>query len=280
MNRERGNKRTLLFSTAICVVISLYTFQTSGETLDSAEVTDLYSQAKEMFRKANELSATNPKAAENLYMKSAMRFERIVHEGGIQNGKLYYNIGNVYFRMKDMGRAILNYRRAEQFIPNDSNLQQNLKYARERRVDKVEVRQKTRILKTLFFFHYDLSTQTRVVIFTFSFMLLWVALSIRLLIKKPFTRWFIAAPLFFSILFASSLFVDVSYLQNVKPGVIITNQVIARKGNSETYESSFKEPLHSGTEFILLEERGDWCHIELPDSRRCFVPKASVELVR
>ncbi len=280
MNREKGKKRSMLFSIAICVVISLFTLQAFGAALDSAEVTDLYSQAKEMFRKANELSPTNPKGAENLYMKSAMRFERIVQEGGIQNGKLYYNIGNVYFRMRDMGRAILNYRRAEQYIPNDSNLQQNLKYARERRVDKVEVRQKTRILKTLFFFHYDLSTQTRVAIFTISFMLMWVVLSIRLLIKKPFTRWFIVAPLFFSILFASSLFVDVSYFQKVKPGVIITNQVIARKGNSETYEPSFKDPLHSGTEFILLEERGDWFHIELPDSRRCFVPKVSVELVR
>lgn len=252
----------------------------SGKTLDSTEVNDLYSQAKEMFRKANEMSVSNPAAAKELYMKCVLRFERIVNEGGIQNGKLYYNIGNVYFRMKDIGRAILNYRRAEQFIPNDPNLQQNLTYARENRVDKIEVTQKTRILKTLFFFHYDLSTQTRVMIFTLSFMLLWVFLSIRLLLRKSIFNGFVMGSVLFFLLFAGSLLADILYLENIRPGVIIADQIIARKGNSDTYEPSFKEPLHSGIEFTLIEERGEWCHIELSDGRRCFVPISSVGLVR
>ena len=84
-----------------------------------------------------------------------------MREGGIENGKLYYNLGNVYFRMNDIGRAILNYRRAESYIPNDPNLHQNLSYARSRRLDEIEERQKTKVLRTLFFWHYDLSGWTR-----------------------------------------------------------------------------------------------------------------------
>lgn len=280
MNRKNKYFKHSLILIVICMEFLMLRAPVFGRTLDSTEVNNLYSQAEEMFRKANELSESDPAAAEDLYMKSVLRFERIVRDGGIQNGKLYYNIGNVYFRMKDLGQAILNYRRAEQFIPNDPNLQQNLKYAREKRVDQIEVTQKTRILKTLFFFHYDLSTQTRVIIFTLSFMLFWIFLSIRLLIRKSLLNGFIVGAFLFSLLFATSLFVDILHLERDRPGVIFADKVIARKGNSDTYAPSFKEPLHSGTEFTLIEERGDWVHIELPDGRRCFVPVESVGLVR
>jgi hypothetical protein len=69
-------------------------------------------------------------------------------------------------------------------------------------------------------------------------------------------------------------------LKNRRPGVIVAEEVVARKGDSETYEPSFQEPLHAGTEWTLVERRGDWFHVELPDSRRCWLPADSVELVR
>jgi len=47
--------------------------------------------------------------------------------------------------------VILNYRRAEHYIPNAPHLQQNLWFARSRRVDKVEEIQKKKVLKTIFF---------------------------------------------------------------------------------------------------------------------------------
>ena len=114
--------------------------------LGETEIADLFSQGKELFRQANEAAANDPAEARELYHKAALRFERITREGGIQNGKLHYNIGNAYFRMNDFGRAILSYRRAEQYIPNDPNLQQNLDYARKRRTDRIEEQQKTKVL--------------------------------------------------------------------------------------------------------------------------------------
>ena len=251
-----------------------------GATLDSAQIEALYSQAKELFLQANELAAIAPDEARDLYGKAAMRFERIVREGGIQNGKLYYNTGNAYFRMKDIGRAIVNYRRAEQYIPGDPNLKQNLKTAREKRLDEIEEKQKTQVLKTLFFWHYDLSTKTRVVIFTISFMLLWIFAAIRILANMSFVGWSIAVAVMLSVLLAGSLVVEETCLRKTRPGVIISSEVVARKGNSETYEPSFKEPLHSGAEFSLIEDRGSWYHVELVDSRTCWMPSKDVAMVR
>ena len=179
-----------------------------------------------------------------------------------------------------MGRAILNYRRAMEYMPDDPNLRQNLTYAREKRLDKIQERQKTRIFKTLFFFHYDLSTKTRIIIFSSAFILLWLFAAIRLFIHKGFITWGIVLSIIFSGLFAGSLTVQAVNIHSNHHGVVIDDQIIARKGNSETYAISFKKPLHAGTEFRLVEKRKKWYQIELPDSRRCWVPAKGVELIR
>jgi len=251
-----------------------------AELLDEAQVVDLYAQAKDLFRQANELAAVSPAQAEDLYGKAAMRYERIIRDGGVRNGKLYYNLGNVYFRLKDLGRAILNYRRAEQYIPNDPNLKQNLDYAREKRLDDIEEKQETKVLKTLFFWHYDLSTQSRVIFFSVCLMLLWTAAAIRIFTQASYLRWGITVSFILSLLLGSSLLAEELSLRNSRPGVVINSEVIARKGNSETYEPSFKDPLHSGTEFTLIEDRGSWYQIELADARTCWVPSNDVALVR
>jgi tetratricopeptide (TPR) repeat protein len=251
-----------------------------AESLDEAQVADLYAQAKDFFRQANELAAASPAQAEDLYGKAAMRYERIIREGGVQNGKLYYNLGNVYFRLKDLGRAILNYRRAEQYIPNDPNLKQNLDYAREKRLDDIEEKQETKVLKTLFFWHYDLSTKSRVAIFSGCFVLLWSVAAIRIFTQASYLKWCFSVSFILSLLLAGSLLAEELSLRNTRPGVVISQEVVARKGNSETYEPSFKDPLHSGTEFTLIENRGTWYQIELADARTCWVPSEDVALVR
>ena len=248
--------------------------------LAEPEITALYNQGTRMFQEADAIAETDPEKAQTLYRNAVMRFQRIANEGNIHNGKLCYNIGNIYFRLKDIGRAILNYRRAQLYTLNDENLQNNLDAARANRVDHIEEKQKTRILKTLVFWHYDFSTRTRVFIFASVFMLLWIFATIRLFYRKPFTLWVISSAAVLSLMFASSLLTEHILLQKNRPGVIITPQVTARKGNSNTYEPSFKEPLHAGTEFTLIGTRGEWYHIELPDSRRCWVPGAALELIR
>ena len=52
-----------------------------------------------------------------------------------------------------------------------------------------------------------------------------------------------------------------------------------RKGDGEGFAKSFVEPLHAGTEFELVEQRGRWYHVELADGRRCWVPIDSAGIV-
>lgn len=247
--------------------------------LSEGEIYSLFQEGNQFFRQANEMSAQNSTQAQELYRSSLLRYERIVREGGVRNGQLFYNIGNAYFRLDDVGRAILNYRRALELTPNDTNLQQNLAYARMRRADKIEVEAQQRVMETLFFFHYDIPKDVRALLFGVSFVVIWIAAGVLLVFSRPFLKWVIGISAGIALLFLVSLIIDAKAEGGAVPGVIVSSEVIARKGDSETYERSFQKPLHAGTEFNVVEARVNWLHAELADGRRCWLPAQAVELL-
>jgi hypothetical protein len=277
-------KKRLALASIVVLLIAAPMLRAQPSLPPTASLTDeqaqtLFDEANGLFRRGNELSRTDPVAARNAYRGAVIRFERIVADGGIHNGKLYYNIGNAYFRLDDLGRTILNYRRAGQFLSGDENLTQNLRYARSRRADQIEQKQETQVLEALLFWHYDLSAGTRTVIFAVFFLAFWALASLRLFFSGRIPGALLAACAALALLFLGSLAWEMT-AGNRGGGVILAEQVTARKGDGDTYEPSFNEPLHAGTEFELLEDRGDWYQVELADGQRCWIPAASAGLVR
>jgi tetratricopeptide (TPR) repeat protein len=252
-----------------------------GQTaeLSNTEKHVLLSQGSDFFQQATETSRADPTAARELYQKAVLRFERLVAEGGINNGKLFYNIGNIHFQLKDIGRAVLNYRRAELYLPNDANLKKNLTFAQSMRQDRFEIKQQKKILKTLFFFHYDLSAQTRTIIFAIFYVCFWVFAGLKIFSRRPFTSWGLGITLLIAVVFGGSLLSGRYFSSDNLQGVLLDAEVTARQGDSHSYQPSFKDPLHAGTEFHLLDERDAWWQIELADGRTCWIPAQSGELV-
>lgn len=262
------------------VVLFPLAVRAEGPSLTREQMYDLFSQGKEFFRQANSLAGTNPREAKALYQKTILRFEKIANEGGVRNGRLFYNLGNAYFRRGELGRAILYYKRAEKLIPTDSNLRQNLEYARSLRQDKLEKNTEKRFLETLFFWHYDLSLKTKFIFFVIFFDTFWILAIITLFFKRSLT---LKVGIYGAGILAAALFLSLSldsiFREKQKEGVIISAEVVARKGDGESYQPSFKEPLHRGTEFSLLEKRGVWWHIRLPDGRKCWIPERDADPV-
>jgi hypothetical protein len=278
--KHNSNTHMILILCTIILNLTIFGNTVFGAELNRTEILELFHQANDLFRQADLMLATHPQNAESLYHQAVMRYESIVSKGGVENGKLFYNIGNIYFRIKDIGRAILNYRRAQEYIPDDPNLRQNLTYVRDFRRDKIEEKQETKVFKTLFFWHYDLSTRIKIILFSIFFSLLWILAVVRLFTKRSVLRWGLIMAVVLNVMIGGSLIAEtISMYRNV-PGVIIDAEVVSRKGNNDNYAPSFTEPLHAGTEFDLLEKRENWFYIQLPDSRACWVPSNSVDLVR
>lgn len=73
-------------------------------------------------------------AAEH-YQEAAKQYEALLKQG--VSSDLYYNLGNCYYRMDDITRAVLNYERAQLLSPGDRDIRLNLQMARSKTIDKI-----------------------------------------------------------------------------------------------------------------------------------------------
>lgn len=247
--------------------------------LDKAALNEHLAAAETAFREGVRLDASNPDSARAFYREAVLHYERLAKDGGVRSGSLYYNVGNAYFRLGDVGRAILNYKRAALYLGSDANLRQNLQYARDRRADRIEVKQREKVYRTLFFIHYDIPSRIRLLVFAAAFAILWVAAAARLYRPWGWLTVVIAVAAVASAIFLVSLAVDAARLSRTPEGVITADEVTGRMGDAVTYQPSFKEPLHAGTEFRLVERRPGFWLIELESGDRTWIPEGAAELV-
>ena len=244
----------------------------AGAALSKEQAYSLFSQANESFRQANSI-ADDPDKARRLYEKAILNYEKIIGDGRIRNPKLYYNLGNAYLLNGDIGTAILNYRRAELLDKTDTNVQKNLAFARSRRVDKVAVKTEKRILQTLFFWHYDFSIKTKFAITCICFAIACISLTAITWYGKV-APWVAAAAIcgVLTTCLLASVVLETRARARKVYGVITTEKVVARQGDGRNYPESFKDPLHAGTEFDVLERRSGWLHIRLADNSDAWIP--------
>jgi tetratricopeptide (TPR) repeat protein len=241
---------------------------------------EIYSQATLAFREANALMASNKEEAEKLYAQAALRFEKLIHQRGIKNGQIYYNLGNTYFLLGDLGRAILNYLRAKQYSTKDTNLMQNLSYARSRRVDRMPEFRESDLHRTLLFWHYDIPSSLRLSLLAVCYILFWLSLISHLRKSRfPANRVFSFLTALLSLVFAGSLIMQEHHLRQRDVAVIIAPEVMPRKGDGHAYEPSFHQPLHAGTELRILEHRPGWFYVELANAQRGWLPEGSIDIV-
>ena len=260
--------------------------RTSERAATNEQLMALLGEANAAFQQAN--AATDPERAEPLYEKAILLYEKIIADGGIHNAKLYFNLANAYLLTEDLGRAILNYRRAETLARGqavlrggwDLNLRKNLAFARSRRIDRVEIGAEKRVLETLFFWHYDFSLATRFLLACLAFATLSLALTAMLWLGRgPAT---LATAVVAGVLltaFVVSITVEANYRARTCFGVITAPEVVARQGDGPNYPASFKDPLHAGTEFELIEQRPGWLQIELADGSDAWIPDTTAERV-
>ncbi len=69
------------------------------------------------------------------YQKAAQLYEQLLKKG--VSSELYYNLGNSYYRMDNMTKAVLNYERALLLSPGDGDIRFNLQMARAKTIDKI-----------------------------------------------------------------------------------------------------------------------------------------------
>jgi tetratricopeptide (TPR) repeat protein len=215
--------------------------------------------------------------------QAAQAYEQLVDQGYVDSA-LFYNLGNAYYKQGEPGRAIVNYRRAQQLAPRDPDIKANLALARAQAVDRVEVPDDGGLLRQL-----GEAMQSRFALDELAMAALgaWVLAAFLLILAgtaRVGGRW--RRGLQYSLVVATVvLVVSVVALGSFlhvgsgdSAGVIVAPVVEVTSGPGAQYATAFS--LHNGAEVSLLETRGSWVRLALPGGElEGWVPARAVEAV-
>jgi tetratricopeptide (TPR) repeat protein len=227
---------------------------------------------------ANDLLRKAEKAYETRQYKKAIEtYEQIVKDGYVSS-KLFYNLGNAYYRNNQLGKAIYNYERAKKLDPNDEDVNNNLKLAYTKTIDKIEVKEN--------FFVSAVKTNVLSSFSTTSWAWLSIVASVLFFF---FLYLFIAGPSvavkrlsFFVALVLLVVFFVVYFLGNSarkakqETSFAIITAPLSKVFTEPTPTATSKFSLHEGTRVRIVELNADWILIKLENGNEGWLQLSEV----
>ncbi len=250
-----------LFFTCGCLLLQ-HNCLPARET-GSADPSHLFIEANDAYRQAD-------------YQTAIRQYEQIA-AAGISNGEIFYNLGNAYLKSDKLGKALLNYFKAEMLIPRDGDLQSNLAYARGLTRDKIECRGLVPALMNFCFWYSKLNAAELATCFLIMNFVFWGVLTVRMFYKREIVTVIMYILIFFTILLGASTAVKLYNQYFSQRGIVTGTEIMVRSGNSINDTVLFK--LHEGTEFSWQQENDGWVKILLCDGKKGWVQKQVVEKI-
>ncbi|MBA4311479.1 MAG: hypothetical protein C0417_02505 [Chlorobiaceae bacterium] len=231
-------------------------------------------EASRQFEQANQLYRNGE------YEKASQLYQQVI-KNGFESAKLYYNLGNAYFKMGDIPASILNYERAKKISPNDEDINYNLRLVNLRVVDKIEP------IPRLFFLNWWLSF---ISLYssngwsTIGIILLWISAvtGIMIFVVKVIT---FQRLLFFLTLVLIALTVSAftgaykqNEIENSDEIAIVFTQTVSVKSAPDN-QSTDLFVLHEGVKVEFLDAVGDWRKIRLADGKIGWLLLKDVQII-
>lgn len=189
------------------------------------------------------------------YRESARLLESMLVDG-FENGAVYYNLGNAYYRAGEFGRAIINYRKAKLYLPRNPYLTANLQQAVSMAPGRLKEPASPWWTHVLFWNQW-LALPSKINGAVVGLSSTSVVLFLGFLLRRRWLNWVAAALLLVSLLLSLDAALSIPGFIEPKRGVI-TAETLARKGTGSEYEAAFDKPLLDGAEFTILNETGSW----------------------
>ena len=252
----KGNR--IIFGLVLLVLIPLID---ANADVESAAV---------LFQKGNQ------SYEEGNFDEAIGEYEKVL-DLGIRNFKVFYNLGNAYFRQNHLGKAIVNYRRALALEPRDEDAQANLSFAKLYTLDKIEEQKINPFSNILHWFLSLLSVDEFALLASFSYTLSMI-FGILMIFRRSrrYLRLGFVMFLVLLVIFGSSLLAKV-HLDSQNHGVVVISEVEVRSGPGADYILQFTG--HEGLEFRVDEKAERWYRISLPNGIKGWIPAEAVEII-
>ena len=219
------------------------------------------------------------KAYNNEEFSKADSLYSIIDAKGFYSSELFYNWGNVNYKLGNIPETIYYYEKALKLSPGNEEIIHNLKLANKRIADKNTIKTSSRIEDVIYSYiksSTNLWANISIVLMLMSGLLLILfILSKKNKIKKM--AFYIAT----SLLLMGMVTIYISSLQNKKLsikeyGIVFTPSVELKMEPSDNSNPAFV--LHEGTKVKLLNENENWYEISFDKGQIAWIKKEELKV--
>jgi tetratricopeptide (TPR) repeat protein len=223
--------------------------------------------------------------AEALYQEEryseAIEVYESIRAGGIEDGVLYYNLGNAYFKSGRLGFAILSYERALKLLPGDEDVRANLAFASSLVSGGLDSPSLPAVIGFLVELYRRARPGALAGLLGVSFLVGGTAVTLLLLERWPGLRTAATAGLIASAVVAvatgASLAAKVRAEKTRVEAVVVTENAYVRSGPSES--SPRLAEVHEGLKVRIVGEREGFFQVSLATGLSGWVPREQVERI-
>ncbi len=206
---------------------------------------------------------------------------KTIEDSGYTSAYMYYNMGNAYFRLNQIARAILYYERALLLNPNDADIQHNLKYVNTFVSDKINELPVPFYIIWYKDFTQIFSANTWAWFSIVLFLVILILIYINFLTTSAFISKlikFITTVLFILwIVSISATYSSYHRLTSHNYAIIIDDTVEIKSSPDDNSTSLFV--LHEGTKVYIKETFEDWAEIKIADGNTGWIKIKSIERI-
>jgi len=214
------------------------------------------------------------------YAEAIGAYNKVLNQG-YENGVLFYNLGNAYYRLGKLGYSRLYYEKALKLLKNDEDLKHNLQLLQLKLVDKIKEPPKFLLYRwrdaVLDLFSMRFASWAVVILF-------WLSIAfavVRLLLKKQYKldiielihKIILTIFVFFLFIFMQKVY----FAETRKFGVIMEPSVTVYAEPNVHGTEVFV--IHEGTKIKIERKNDNWYEIKLADGKSGWIENKKLEII-
>ena len=233
-----------------------------------------FAQNNTLFEQGNSLYN------EGKYAEAIDKYQ-VILDSGMQSSELFFNLGNAHYKLNHVGPSIFFFEKALQLAPNDTDIKNNIAYARNMTIDAIDVVPQVGISKFLNnvtgIMSFDGWAMTTVALF-----LIFVILFISYYFAEYTTRKraaFSSSIIILCVGFVTLFFAFHEYGLDKKdnPAIIYVQESQVKNEPNLSSQEVFK--LHEGTKVQILDTVNNWKKIKLSDGKTGWISSADIKVL-
>ncbi|RLC50392.1 MAG: hypothetical protein DRH79_07715 [Candidatus Cloacimonadota bacterium] len=218
---------------------------------------------------------------ENKDFLAALELFKSLENENLINADLYYNIGNCYFRLSDIGTSILYYKKALKIQSNHEAARRNLNYALTFTKDKQNTESEN-VIRSIWQRTFDSLSINLLAILMLIFWIALVGMIVIMIIRyrgreKTIPIFITTFIVFFLVVFSILSLMKWQGYHHNKEAVLIFPTAIGYSGPSSEYTRVFT--IHEGMIFEIERQENDWSLIKLSNGLGGWIKSDAFEKI-